>query len=45
MLPRELDHRSRNIFAVVEVIVRKALMDDPERVNRIFGRNPINSVC
>jgi hypothetical protein len=34
-LARELDHRSRNLFAVVEVIVRKTLADDPERANRI----------
>ena len=38
ILARELDHRSRNIFAIIEVIVRKTLVDDPERANSIFGR-------
>lgn len=38
ILARELDHRSRNIFALVEVIVRKTLMDAPEHADRIFGR-------
>jgi len=38
ILARELDHRSRNFFAVVEVVVRKTLTDEPERANRILGR-------
>jgi len=38
ILAKELDHRSRNVFAIIEVIVRKTLADDPERANSIFGR-------
>jgi two-component sensor histidine kinase len=38
VLVRELDHRSRNIFALIEVIVRKTLADDPELANKVFGR-------
>lgn len=38
ILARELDHRSRNIFALIEVIVRRTLVDDANSAERIFGR-------
>jgi two-component sensor histidine kinase len=38
ILARELQHRSKNICAVIDVIVRKSLADDPERANKVFGR-------
>jgi two-component sensor histidine kinase len=33
-----LQHRSKNICAVIDVIVRKSLADDPERAKKVFGR-------
>jgi two-component sensor histidine kinase len=38
ILARELQHRSKNVCAVLDVIVRKSLADDPERAKRLFGR-------
>src|SRR5262249_27555042 len=38
ILVKELEHRGRNIFAVLEVIVQKTLVDNPERANSIIGR-------
>jgi two-component sensor histidine kinase len=35
---KELQHRSKNVCAVIDVIVRKTLADDPERANKVFGR-------
>jgi two-component sensor histidine kinase len=38
ILARELEHRGRNLFSVLEVIVQKTLSDNPERANSILGR-------
>src|SRR5262249_49948913 len=38
ILVKELEHRGRNIFSVLEVIVQKTLVDNPERANSIIGR-------
>ena len=38
LLTRELQHRNRNIFTIIEVIVQKTLVADPENANKIFGR-------
>jgi two-component sensor histidine kinase len=38
VLTRELEHRGRNLFSVLEVIVRKSLADNPERAESIIGR-------
>jgi two-component sensor histidine kinase len=38
MLARELQHRSKNICAVLDVIVHKSLADDPDRATKVFGR-------
>jgi two-component sensor histidine kinase len=38
LLTRELQHRNRNIFTIIEVIVQKTLSADPENANKIFGR-------
>jgi two-component sensor histidine kinase len=38
VLARELEHRGRNLFSVLEVIVQKTLADNPERANSIIGR-------
>jgi K+-sensing histidine kinase KdpD len=38
ILVRELEHRGRNIFAVIEVILQRTLADDPERARKISGR-------
>jgi two-component sensor histidine kinase len=38
ILARELQHRSKNVCAVIDVIVRKSLADDPERASKVFGR-------
>lgn len=38
ILARELQHRSKNVCAVLDVIVRKSLADDPERAKKPFGR-------
>lgn len=38
ILARELQHRSRNVCAVLDVIVRKTLAHDPERAKKLFGR-------
>jgi two-component sensor histidine kinase len=38
VLARELEHRGRNLFSVVEVVVQKTLADNPERANSIIGR-------
>jgi two-component sensor histidine kinase len=38
MLARELQHRSKNVCAVLDAIVRKSLADDPERAKKVFGR-------
>jgi two-component sensor histidine kinase len=38
MLTSELQHRNKNVCAVLDVIVRKSLADDPERAKKVFGR-------
>jgi two-component sensor histidine kinase len=38
VLARELEHRGRNLFSVLEVIVQKTLADNLERANAILGR-------
>jgi two-component sensor histidine kinase len=38
VLARELEHRGRNLFTVLEVVVQKTLADNPERANSIIGR-------
>jgi two-component sensor histidine kinase len=38
ILARELQHRSKNVCTVLDVIVRKSLADDPERAKKVFGR-------
>jgi two-component sensor histidine kinase len=38
VLARELEHRGRNLFSVIEVIVQKTLSDNPQRANSILGR-------
>lgn len=38
VLARELEHRGRNLFSVLEVIVQKTLADNPERADSILGR-------
>jgi two-component sensor histidine kinase len=38
LLTRELQHRNRNIFTVIEAIVYKTLSADAENANKIFGR-------
>jgi two-component sensor histidine kinase len=38
ILAGELQHRSKNVCAMLDVIVRKTLSDDPERAKKVFGR-------
>jgi two-component sensor histidine kinase len=38
ILVKELEHRGRNIFAVIEAILQKTLTDNPELAIKIFGR-------
>jgi two-component sensor histidine kinase len=38
VLVRELEHRGRNIFSIIEVIVQKTLVNDPENGKKIAGR-------
>jgi two-component sensor histidine kinase len=38
ILAKELQHRSKNACAVIDVIVRRSLTDDPERAKKVFGR-------
>jgi two-component sensor histidine kinase len=38
LLTMELQHRSRNIFTIIEAIVAKTLSADPENANKIYGR-------
>jgi len=38
ILARELQHRSKNVCAVLDVIVQKGLADDPERAKKLLGR-------
>ena len=38
ILAKELQHRSKNVCAAIDVIVRKSLADAPERANKVFGR-------
>jgi two-component sensor histidine kinase len=38
LLTRELQHRNRNIFTIIELIVQKTLSADPENANKIFRR-------
>ena len=38
LITRELEHRSRNTYAVLEGIVRQTLQDDPERAETLLGR-------
>ena len=38
ILAKELQHRSKNVCAVIDVILRKSLANDPERAKKVFGR-------
>jgi two-component sensor histidine kinase len=38
LLSKELEHRSKNTYAVIDVIVQKTLEDDRDRANLISGR-------
>jgi two-component sensor histidine kinase len=38
ILAKELEHRGRNIFAVIEAMLQRTLADDPERAIKISGR-------
>jgi two-component sensor histidine kinase len=38
VLTKELEHRGRNLFSVLEAIVQKTLADYPERASTIVGR-------
>lgn len=38
LLMKELEHRAINTYAVIDVIVRKTLEDDPDRANILSGR-------
>jgi two-component sensor histidine kinase len=38
ILVRELEHRGRNIFAVIEVILQKTLASDREQADALLGR-------
>jgi two-component sensor histidine kinase len=38
ILAKELQHRSKNSCAVIDVIIRKTLADDPDRAKKVFGR-------
>jgi two-component sensor histidine kinase len=38
LVTKELEHRSRNTYAVIDAIVQKTLEDDPDRANIISGR-------
>jgi two-component sensor histidine kinase len=38
ILAGELQHRNKNVCAVLDVIVRKSLADDPERARKVFER-------
>jgi two-component sensor histidine kinase/uncharacterized MAPEG superfamily protein len=38
ILARELQHRSKNVCAVIDVIIRKSLAYDPEGARKVFGR-------
>src|SRR5215469_9649200 len=38
VLAKELEHRGRNLFSVLEVIVQRTLADNPERASSIIGR-------
>ncbi len=38
LLVKELEHRGKNTYAVIDVIVRKTLEDEPERANILSGR-------
>ncbi len=38
LMTKELEHRSRNTYAVIDAIVQKTLEDDPDRANIISGR-------
>ena len=38
LITRELQHRGRNTYAVIESVVRRTLPDDPERAATLAGR-------
>jgi two-component sensor histidine kinase len=38
ILAKELQHRSKNVCAAIDVIVRKSLADEPQRASKVFGR-------
>ena len=38
ILAKELQHRSKNVCAAIDVIIRKSLADEPERASKVFGR-------
>jgi two-component sensor histidine kinase len=35
---KESSHRRRNLFSLVQVVIKRSLADQPERADRIFGR-------
>lgn len=38
LILRELEHRGRNTYAIIEAIIRKTMEDDPARAETIAGR-------
>jgi two-component sensor histidine kinase len=38
LVTKELEHRSKNTYAVIDVIVQKTLEDEPDRANTLSGR-------
>lgn len=38
LLTKEMEHRSKNTYAVIDVVVRKTLEDEPDRANILSGR-------
>jgi two-component sensor histidine kinase len=38
ILAKELEHRGRNLYSIIQVIVKKTLVHDPDSAERLFGR-------
>ncbi len=38
ILTRELEHRSKNLCTVIDVIIRKSLANEPDRASKVCGR-------
>lgn len=38
LIAKELEHRGRNTYAVIQTIVQQSLQDDPDRAESILGR-------